>query len=115
MGYTATFPILLNIADEPTYFLSLKDAAGLVKKYAMVNIEKYHIVAIGDTVAECEKVYRNLMANSGINVTPVSYTHLGMLGKGLGNFLQAKAEFAGGAVLIIIGIKILVEHIFLGG
>lgn len=36
----------------------------------MVNIEKYHIVAIGDTVAECEKVYRNLMANSGINVTP---------------------------------------------
>ena len=39
----------------------------------------------------------------------------GMLGKGLGNFLQAKAEFAGGAVLIIIGIKILVEHIFLGG
>ena len=70
LGYTATFPILLNIADEPTYFLSLKDAAGLVKKYAMVNIEKYHIVAIGDTVAECEKVYRNLMANSGINVTP---------------------------------------------
>ena len=39
----------------------------------------------------------------------------GMLGKGLGNFLQAKAEFAGGAVLIIIGIKILVERIFLGG
>lgn len=39
----------------------------------------------------------------------------GMLGKGLGNFLQAKAEFAGGAVLILIGVKILVEHIFLGG
>ena len=39
----------------------------------------------------------------------------GMLGKGLGNFLQAKAEFAGGAVLILIGIKILVEHVFLGG
>lgn len=75
MGYTATFPILLNIADEPTYFLSLKDAAGLVKKYAMVNIEKYHIVAIGDTVAECEKVYRNLMANSGINVTPSGKRH----------------------------------------
>ncbi len=70
LGYKATFPILLNIADEPTYFLSLKDAAGLVKKYAMVNIEKYHIVAIGDSVAACEKVYRNLMSSSGIDATP---------------------------------------------
>ena len=70
LGYTATFPLLLNIADEPTYFLSLKDNAGLVKKYAMVNIEKYHIVAIGDTVAECEQVYRNLMSNNGIDTTP---------------------------------------------
>lgn len=70
LGYKATFPILLNIADEPTYFLSLKDAAGLVKKYAMVNIEKYHIVAIGDSVASCEKVYRNLMSSSGIDATP---------------------------------------------
>lgn len=67
LGYNATFPILLNIANEPTYFLSLKDAAGLVKKYAMVNIQKYQIVAIGDTVAECEKVYRNLMTGNGIN------------------------------------------------
>lgn len=67
LSYEATFPLLLNIANEPTYFLSLKDNAGLVKKYAMVNIEKYQIVAIGDTVAECEKVYRNLMAGSGID------------------------------------------------
>lgn len=67
LNYQATFPILLNIADEPTYFLSLKDNAGLVKKYAMVNIQKYQIVAIGDTVAECEKVYRELMAGSGIS------------------------------------------------
>ena len=66
LNYQATFPILLNIADEPTYFLSLKDNAGLVKKYAMVNIEKYQIVAIGDTVAECEKTYRSLMAGNGI-------------------------------------------------
>ncbi len=69
LGYKATFPILLNIADEPTYFLSLKDDAGLVKKYAMVNIEKYHIVAIGDTVGQCEKVYRSLMAGNGIDTT----------------------------------------------
>ena len=67
LNYQATFPLLLNIADEPTYFLSLKDNAGLVKKYAMVNIEKYQIVATGDTVAECEKTYRSLMAGNGIS------------------------------------------------
>ncbi|WP_458407904.1 CvpA family protein [Anaerotignum sp.] len=74
LNYVATFPILLNIADEPTYFLSLKDNAGLVKKYAMVNIEKYQIVAIGDTVAECEKTYRSLMAGNGINNVDTSET-----------------------------------------
>ncbi len=67
LGYTATFPLLLNIGGEPTYFLALKDSAGLVKKYAMVNIEKYQIVATGDTVAQCEKAYKGLMAGSGID------------------------------------------------
>ena len=72
LGYQATFPILLNIGGEPTYFLSLKDGAGLVKKYAMVNIEKYQIVAIGDTVSQCEEEYKKLMASSGIETTDVS-------------------------------------------
>ena len=72
LNYEATFPILLNIANEPTYFLSLKDNAGLVKKYAMVNIQKYQIVATGDTVAECEQAYRNLMVGSGIETVDSS-------------------------------------------
>lgn len=68
LGYTATFPLLLNVGGEPTYFIALKDGAGLVKKYAMVNIQKYQIVAIGDTVNECVDVYENLMENNGINI-----------------------------------------------
>ena len=68
LGYNATFPLLLNIGGEPTYFLALKDAAGLVKKYAMVNIAQYQIVAIGDTVNDCEKTYLALMKSSGISV-----------------------------------------------
>ena len=50
LNYNATFPILLNIRDRPTYFLSLKDAAGLVKMYAFVDVQQYQIVGIGDTV-----------------------------------------------------------------
>lgn len=66
LGYRATFPLLLNIADEPTYFMALKDAAGLVKKYAMVNVQKYQWVAIGDTVQECERSYIELLNTNGI-------------------------------------------------
>lgn len=66
LGYRATFPLLLNISGEPTYFMALKDHAGLVKKYAMVNIQKYQWVAIGDTVKECRKEYTKLLATNGI-------------------------------------------------
>ena len=59
-------PLLLNIADEPTYFLALKDEAGLVKKYAMVNVQRYQIVAIGDTVPECEEAYISLLNDNNI-------------------------------------------------
>ena len=66
LGYQASFPLLMNIANEPTYFIALKDDAGLVKKYAMVNIQKYQWVAIGDTIKDCEKAYRALLATNGI-------------------------------------------------
>ncbi|MBQ2061850.1 MAG: CvpA family protein [Oscillospiraceae bacterium] len=64
MHYVATFPLLLNIADQPTYFMALKDAAGLVKMYAMVNVSQYQIVATGGTVAECQNNYRQMLANN---------------------------------------------------
>lgn len=69
LGYSATFPLLLNIAEEPTYFMALKDDAGLVKKYAMVNVQKYQWVAIGDTIKECEKNYVQLLNTNGITVS----------------------------------------------
>lgn len=68
LGYKATFPLLLNISGEPTYFVALKDDAGLVKKYAMVNVQKYQIVAVGDSVSACEKSYASLMNENGIKV-----------------------------------------------
>lgn len=69
LGYVATFPLLLNVSGEPTYFMALKDSAGLVKMYAMVNISKYQNVAIGDTVAECVKDYQNILKQNGISAS----------------------------------------------
>jgi len=66
MHYDATFPLLLNISEQPTYFMALKDAAGLVKMYAMVNVSQYQIVATGATVADCESNYRQMLFNNGL-------------------------------------------------
>lgn len=64
-AYRATFPILLNIGGEPTYFMALKDASQLVKMYAMVNVSQYQIVATGSTVEECQESYAELMVKNG--------------------------------------------------
>ncbi|MFQ9510846.1 MAG: CvpA family protein, partial [Lachnospiraceae bacterium] len=66
-GYRATFPLVLNISGEPTYFMALKDAGGLVKKYAMVNIQKYQNVATGDSIYDCEKQYIEMLSKNGVS------------------------------------------------
>lgn len=66
LGYLATFPLLLNVGGQPTYFMAMKDAAQLVKKYAMVNVQQYQVVATGDTVAECEQNYLAMLSQNGI-------------------------------------------------
>ncbi len=66
LGYTATFPLIINVSSQPTYFMALKDGAGFVKSYAMLNIEKYQNVAIGDSVLQCESNYIQLLKDNGI-------------------------------------------------
>lgn len=66
LGYDATFPILINISGQPTYFMALKDAAGLVKQFAMLDIQRYQNVAVGDTVASTQEAYVQLLATNGV-------------------------------------------------
>lgn len=68
LKYQATFPILINAGGQPTYFLSLKDDAGLVKQYAFVSVENYQIVAIGETVAEAEKAYYQMLSENNEDI-----------------------------------------------
>ena len=69
LGYRATFPLLLNISGEPTYFIPLKDATNLVKSYAMVNVAQYQVVTVGPTVSQCEQEYIRQLAEKGITKT----------------------------------------------
>ena len=66
LGYIATFPLLLNIDGQPTYFIPLKDQGNLVKMYAMVNVAQYQLVATGTTVSQCEQEYIRLLREGGI-------------------------------------------------
>ncbi len=66
LGYTAAFPSLINIDGSPTYIMVLKDNAGLVKMYALVNVQKYNIVATGSTQKEALTEYRRLLKENGI-------------------------------------------------
>ena len=66
LRYQATFPLLINVSGQPTYFMALKDNAGLVKQFAMLDIQRYQNVAVGNTVAECQKAYQVLLATNGV-------------------------------------------------
>lgn len=66
LNYDSTFPLLLNVSGEPTYFVALKDSAGLVKLYAMINVQQYQLVATGTTVSECEEAYNTMLLNNGV-------------------------------------------------
>lgn len=65
-SYVSTFPLLLNISNQPTYFMALKDSAGLVKMYAMVNVRQYQLVATGYTLEECNDNYLKLLVKNNL-------------------------------------------------
>lgn len=67
LKYESTFPLLINVDNQPTYFMALKDNAGLVKKYAMIDIQRYQNVAVGDTLEETEKSYKKLLRANGVS------------------------------------------------
>ena len=67
-NYEASFPCLINVKGQPTYMMVLKDSGGLVKMYAMVNVEQYNIVSTGKNQAEVFKEYKKQMRSEGIKV-----------------------------------------------
>jgi hypothetical protein len=70
--YRATFPILINVAGLPTYFITLKDNAGLVKMYAMVSIKDYSVVGVGETVKGTRDSYLMVLSSSRAGNLPTS-------------------------------------------
>ena len=66
-GYKATFPLLINLYNRPTYFLSLKDNAGLIKTFAFIDAQNYQNVATGSSIEQALNNYDATNVNREID------------------------------------------------
>lgn len=68
--YSATFPILVNMNGKPTYFMTLKDTAGLVKMFSFVSVRDYSLVGVGESVRSARDNYQMALAGSRVGTLP---------------------------------------------
>ena len=67
--WEATFPLLINISGQPTYFLALKDDSKVVQGYSMVNVAQYNKIKVwGKTLAECTNLYLQTLKDNGVEI-----------------------------------------------
>ena len=64
MDYEASFPLLINVNNKPTYLISLKDNAGLVKMYALVDVVDYQKVVVTDSSLGIDKAISNYIGDN---------------------------------------------------
>ena len=69
MSYTSTFPLLINLNNKPTYLVSLKDNAGLVKMYGFVDVEDYQKVVVTDSSKGIKKASEAYLNDIGEDVS----------------------------------------------
>lgn len=74
LKYEASFPILINIENIPTYFTTLNDKNGLTKLFAMISVTDYNVVGIGENIIDCKSNYLKGLAGKG------NYTAIGSTG-----------------------------------
>ena len=110
-GYTSSFPIMYNINGIATYVMSLKDQAGLIKMIAMVSVQDYSIVGVGDNLRDALRAYKDAYSNSGN--APVVHS------KKAANQLRAKVkrisvDVSGGNSNYFILLENLEDKIYIG-
>ena len=66
LNYTASFPSIINVENQPTYIMVLKDKGSLVKQYALTHVERYNIVVTGETQQEVVSKYKTALAENGM-------------------------------------------------
>ncbi|MBB6459794.1 hypothetical protein [Flammeovirga kamogawensis] len=110
-GYYASFPITYNINGIPTYVMSLKDNAGLIKMIAMVSVEDYTIVGVGNNIKEALRAYKNSINSRGNSVIPNSYVNTFVISSTIS---RIKKDIRNGTTNYYIMVDDLDSKIFIG-
>lgn len=76
MKYVSTFPLLINLNNKPTYFVSLKDNAGLVKMYGLVDVEDYQKVVVVESSEGLNNLVSKYLTNEKINQDLLIYKNI---------------------------------------
>jgi hypothetical protein len=96
LKYVASFPLITNVDGEATYFMTLKDNAGLIKQYAFVSVKDYTTVGNGETIADALDNFRKNMRNtSGGSVIATGSDKLTLEG----TVLRINSELQAGSTL----------------
>lgn len=74
LGYVATFPTVLNVDGVETYFMALKDGAGLVQRYALCQVSNYVNVVEAITLDEALTKYKQKLGMTEEETAPVVET-----------------------------------------
>ncbi len=110
LAYQASFPLIINIDGEPTYFMTLKDNAGLVKQYAMVSVTDYTVVGVGETISatvqDYEQTLRNSSGSASLDATEEKE-------EARGKVLRIASEFDGSSTVYKVILEEHLDQIFL--
>lgn len=109
LGYKATFPLILNIEGQPTYFMALKDNSQLIKQYAFVSVANYSIVGSGETIQQALRDYQTGLKNSGVS----SSAGTGNLLTVSGTVLRIASEVSNGETLYKLILSDYQDRIFI--
>lgn len=109
MGYKASHAILYNVGGTPTYFMTLKDAGGLVKSMAFVAVQSYQTVGVGEDVETALRAYHRALASRGNTLAPDAVVQKF---ESEGQVLRIGNDGKGNFYLVIDGVK---NKAFAGG
>ena len=110
LRYLASFPLITNVDGQPTYFMTLKDDAGLIKQYGFVSVTDYTSVGTGDTIGNALSNYQSVMKNtSGSTAIDTGGKQMDLLG----TIDRISSELTGGNTVYKMIFKEQPEKIFM--
>lgn len=129
LGYIATFPTIINVDGIPTYFMTLKDNAGLIQRYALCNVANYTQVFQASSLEDTLTGYRTLLGKEDIpQEEPIKmmsasgeiaflytaeidgYTYFYFTLTGSSNLYMSSIENSNRQVLLQIGTNVNIEY-----